>query len=127
MPGAAHKILIADPNPQDAEELKAILGGLNYQIDIAIDDRDTLHKAAEFQPDLIVLEIAMLDRCGFDICRKLKDAPTTRKILILMIGVLSEFADVERAVEAGGDDFLSKPVNKVELLSRVRNLLKLRS
>src|SRR5258708_2928266 len=111
---AAHKILIAEHNARDAEELKAILDGLDYQIAIAIDDRATMHKVAEFQPDLVVLEIALPNAGGFDICRKLKDASTTRNIMILMIGVLGEMADVERAVEAGCDDFLSKPVNKGE-------------
>ena len=63
---------------------------------------------------------------GFEVCKKLKDDPQTRSIMILMVTALSEWGDIERAVEAGTDDFLSKPVNKVELLTRVRNMLKLR-
>ena len=63
---------------------------------------------------------------GFEVCKKLKSDPATSGIMILMVTALNELGDIERAVEAGTDDFLSKPVNKVELLKRVENMLKLR-
>jgi CheY-like chemotaxis protein len=62
---------------------------------------------------------------GFEVCGKLKADPATRGIMILMVTALNELGDIERAVEAGTDDFLSKPVNKLELLKRVENMLKL--
>ena len=62
---------------------------------------------------------------GFEVCEKLKADPATRGIMILMVTALNELGDIERAVEAGTDDFLSKPVNKLELLKRVENMLKL--
>jgi CheY-like chemotaxis protein len=63
---------------------------------------------------------------GFEVCRKLKDDPATRRIMILMVTALNELGDIERAVQAGTDDFLSKPVNKLELVKRVENMLKLK-
>ena len=63
---------------------------------------------------------------GFEVCRKLKDDPTTSGIMILMVTALNELGDIERAVEAGTDDFLSKPVNRVELVKRIQNMLKIR-
>ena len=93
---------------------------------MAVDGRDTLDKVAAFQPDLILLDIMMPKLSGFEVCKKLKADPATRGIMILMVTALNELGDIERAVEAGTDDFLSKPVNKLELLKRVENMLKLR-
>ena len=60
---------------------------------------------------------------GFEVCKKLKGDPKTRGVLILMVTALNELGDIERAVEAGTNDFLSKPVNKLELVKRVENML----
>ena len=64
---------------------------------------------------------------GFEVCQKLKSNPETANIMILMVTALGELGDIERAVKAGCDDFLSKPVNQLELLKRIENLLKLRT
>jgi DNA-binding response OmpR family regulator len=64
---------------------------------------------------------------GFEVCQQLKSDPATSPIMILMVTALGELGDIERAVEAGTDDFLSKPVNRVELVKRVENMLKLRN
>lgn len=120
------KILIADDNQTNVELLEAYLGGRDCEIAIAVDGRDTLDKVAEFQPDLILLDIMMPKLSGFEVCEELKASPKTRGIMILMVTALNELGDIERAVAAGCDDFLSKPVNKIELLKRVDNMLKLR-
>ena len=120
------KILIADDNQTNVELLEAYLGERNCEIAVAVDGRDTLDKVAEFQPDLILLDIMMPRLSGFEVCEELKASPETRGIMILMVTALNELGDIERAVAAGCDDFLSKPVNKIELLKRVDNMLKLR-
>ncbi|MCE5303552.1 MAG: response regulator [Planctomycetaceae bacterium] len=120
------KILIADDNAPNVELLEAYLDGLDCEIAVAVDGRDTLTKVAEFQPDLILLDIMMPKLSGFEVCKTLKRDPTTKQIMILMVTALNELGDIERAVAAGCDDFLSKPVNKVELLKRIENMLKLR-
>ena len=119
------RILIADDNGPNVELLEAYLSGLDCEIGIAVDGRDTLAKVASFQPDLILLDVMMPKLSGFEVCEKLKADPATRSIMILMVTALNELGDIERAVEAGTDDFLSKPVNKLELLKRVENMLKL--
>ena len=106
--------------------LEAYLAECPCEIAVAVDGRDALDKVAEFGPDLILLDIMMPKLSGFEVCKKLKADPATSGIMILMITALNELGDIERAVEAGTDDFLSKPVNKVELLKRVENMLKLR-
>ena len=120
------KILIADDNGPNVELLEAFLAGIDCDIAVAVDGRDTLDKVASFKPDLILLDIMMPKLSGFEVCKKLKGDPATRGIMILMVTALNELGDIERAVDAGTDDFLSKPVNKVELLKRVENMLRLR-
>jgi len=120
------KILIADDNLTNVELLEAYLDAVDCETAVAVDGRDTLAKVAEFQPDLILLDIMMPKLSGFEVCKTLKRDPKTRQIMILMVTALNELGDIERAVAAGCDDFLSKPVNKLELLKRVENMLKLR-
>ncbi|MBN1393792.1 MAG: response regulator [Pirellulales bacterium] len=120
------KILIADDNRTNVELLEAYLDGVDCEIAVAYDGAETLAKTAEFRPDLIMLDIMMPKLSGFEVCKKLKQAPDTRQVMILMVTALNELGDIERAVAAGCDDFLSKPVNKLELIKRVENMLKLR-
>ena len=123
---AANKILIADDNLTNVELLEAYLSDVDCEIAVAIDGQETLEKVAEFEPDLILLDIMMPKLSGFEVCKKLRAAPATSHIMILMVTALGEPGDIERAVSCGCDDFLSKPINKLELLKRVENLLKLR-
>ena len=120
------RILIADDNQPNCELLEAYLADLDCDIAMAADGLDTLNKVKSFQPDLILLDVMMPKLSGFEVCRKLKDDRTTRRIMILMVTALNELGDIERAVQAGTDDFLSKPVNKLELVKRVENMLKLK-
>jgi CheY-like chemotaxis protein len=121
-----NRVLIADDNEANVELLEAYLGGLDVDTAIAIDGQDTLDKVVSFQPHLILLDIMMPKLSGFEVCQRIKGDPKTSGIMILMVTALNELGDIERAVEAGTDDFLSKPVNKVELVKRVENMLKLR-
>jgi two-component system alkaline phosphatase synthesis response regulator PhoP len=123
--GDKSRILIADDNGPNVELLEAYLADVDCEIAVAVDGRDTLAKVASFQPDLILLDVMMPKLSGFEVCEKLKSDPATRTIMILMVTALNELGDIERAVEAGTDDFLSKPVNKLELVKRVENMLKL--
>ena len=122
----AHRILIVDDNQQNCELLEAYLAGLDCQVEMAEDGRRALDKVKSFQPDLILLDVMMPKLSGFEVCKTLKEDPQTRKIMILMVTALNELGDIERAVEAGTNDFLSKPVNKIELLKRVENMLQLK-
>ena len=121
-----NRILIADDNPANCELLQAYLEEVDCQIELAIDGQDTLDKVASFQPDMILLDVMMPRLNGFEVCKQLKEDPQTCRIMILMVTALNEIGDIERAVGAGTDDFLSKPVNQVELVKRVENMLKLK-
>lgn len=120
------KILIVDDNEQNVELLEAYLAELDCEIRKAADGEQTLGRVHDEQPDLILLDIMMPKISGFEVCRKLKGNPETRDIQILMVTALNEIGDIERAVQAGTDDFLTKPVNKIELVTRVKSLLRVR-
>ena len=121
-----NQILIADDNPANCELLQAYLADVDCQITLAVDGQDTLDKVASLQPDLILLDVMMPRLNGFEVCKQLKEDPQTSRIMILMVTALNEIGDIERAVGAGTDDFLSKPVNQVELVKRGENMLKLK-
>ncbi len=121
-----NRVLIADDNAANCELLEAYLAQLDCEIEFATDGQDTLDKVESFGPDLILLDVMMPRLSGFEVCKILKDDPEKRRIMILMVTALNEIGDIERAVNAGTDDFLSKPVNQVELLKRVENMLKLK-
>lgn len=119
-------VLVVDDNQQNLELLAAFLESLPVKIITAIDGVDALEKVEQFNPDLILLDIMMPRMSGFQVCRKLKGDPQTRDIQILMVTALNELGDIEQASECGTDDFVSKPVNKFELLTRVKSLLRVR-
>ena len=125
-PARKSRILIADDNQPNVELLEAFLADVDCEIAVAADGRDTLDKVESFQPDLILLDVMMPKLSGFEVCQKLKSDPKTKNIMVLMVTALNEAGDIERGVNSGTDDFLSKPVNKVELVKRVENMLKLR-
>ena len=122
----APRVLIADDNPQGAELLEAYLNETNYDTQIAADGEETLRKVKEWQPDLILLDIMMPKISGFEVCKRVRGDAQTRDIAILMITALDQPSDIDRAVEAGTNDFLTKPINKNELLLRVRSALESR-
>ena len=120
------RVLIADDNEPNRELLEVYLADLDCEIATAVDGADTLAKVAEFRPDVILLDVMMPKLSGFEVCQRLKSDRATSPIMILMVTALGELGDIERAVDVGTDDFLSKPVNRVELVKRVENMLKLR-
>ena len=121
-----NRILIADDNQANRELMEAYLAAIECETEIAEDGQDTIDKVASFQPDLILLDVMMPKLSGFEVCQKLKSDPATAKIMVLMVTALDELGDIERAVDAGTNDFLSKPVNRVSLLKRVDTLLTLK-
>jgi two-component system, OmpR family, alkaline phosphatase synthesis response regulator PhoP len=122
----ASDILIVDDNAQNAELLQAYLEPLDCRIRIAADGIDAMKQVAESPPDIILLDIMMPRMSGFEVCRRLKGDPATQDIPVVMVTALNELADIERGVDSGADDFLSKPINKLELITRVKSLLRVR-
>jgi len=119
------RILLADENESDIETWKTYLSDLDCETEVATDGADILDYIAQWQPNLVLLNTTTPERSAFDICRQVKQASTTHKTMVLMVSQHNELDEIERAVEAGTDDFLSKPISKPEFLKRVELLLKL--
>lgn len=120
------RILIADDNEQNRELLDAYLADEGFEILMAADGQETLEVVESSQPDLILLDIMMPRMSGYEVCEILKSDAEKRRIPVLMVTALNEMGDIEKAVNAGCDDFLTKPVNQLELNTRVRSLLRFR-
>ena len=119
-------ILVVDDNPPNVELIQTYLESMDCTTEVAVDGLEALSKVPKVMPDLIILDVMMPRMSGFEVCRKLKSDARYRDIPILMITALNELGDIERGVESGTDDFLTKPVNKLELLTRVKSLLRVR-
>ena len=117
------RILIADDHPQGVELLDAYLADTGFEVETAYDGEEALTKVRDWRPDLVLLDVMMPKLSGFEVCKRLKADPATQGVAVLMITALDQPSDVERAVDAGTDDFLTKPINQTDLLHRIRALL----
>jgi len=119
-------ILVVDDNQQNLELLQAYLEDMDCKTLPAHGGVEALEIVAGDPPDLILLDVMMPKMSGFEVCRRIKSNPKTTDIPVIMVTALNEFGDIERGIDSGTDDFVSKPVNKLELLTRVRTMLKLK-
>jgi two-component system sensor histidine kinase/response regulator len=128
-------ILVADDIPANVELLVDQLESLGYRITTAVDGPSAIAACFEHQPDLCILDVSMPagdlgveDRAtGFEVCRRIKRDPRTSRIPVIFVTALNETSDRVKGIEAGGDDFLTKPHNRLVLGARVRSLLKLKA
>jgi DNA-binding response OmpR family regulator len=120
------KILVVDDTEPNLRLLRALLTGAGYEVFTAGGGAEGIAAAARENPDLVLLDIMMPDLTGFEVCQRLRAAPETRQIPIVFLTALHEMEDHMRAVDVGGDDVLTKPINKLELLLRVKSLLRIR-
>jgi two-component system cell cycle response regulator len=120
------RILVVDDNPLNVKLLAAKLARDYYAVVTAENGAQALQKAVQEQPDIILLDVMMPEIDGFEVCKRLKADPVTRHIPVVMVTALSDVADRVRGLEAGADDFLTKPINDIALMSRVSSLLRLK-
>lgn len=121
MPG---RVLIVDDNPLNLKVLEAKLSSEYYDVVTAIDGPSALEIAATVAPDIILLDVMMPGMNGFEVCVRLKADPRTSHIPVIIVTALNEVSDRVKGLEAGADDFLSKPVHDLSLFSRVRSLVR---
>lgn len=121
------KIMVVDDEERNLRLMEALLTPIGYDVILAKDGMEALKKVKERDPDLILLDIMMPKMDGLDVARRLKEDEKTRIIPIVMVTALKDVEDRVKALEVGADDFLSKPVDKLELRARVKSLLKVKT
>lgn len=121
------KILVVDDEDRNLRLMEALLIPLGYKVCLARDGKEALEKVQEMPPDVILLDIMMPEMDGFEVAKQLKAKDETKIIPIVMVTSLREVEDRVKSLEAGADDFLTKPVDKTELQARVQSLLKVKA
>jgi adenylate cyclase len=121
------RILAVDDVPTNLEILQVRLEAQGYEVVTAADGEEALARVRELEPDLVLLDIMMPKLDGIEVCRRLKSDPSFPFTPIIMITALSDAKDVVAGLEAGGDDYLAKPVDQQALLARVRSMLRIKS
>lgn len=120
------KILVVDDIAPNVKLLEAKLTREFFHVVTAMSGPEALEKAKSERPDVILLDIMMPGMDGFEVCERLKADPSTQNIPVVMVTALTDISDRVRGLEAGADDFLSKPVNDLALMSRVRSLIRMK-
>lgn len=121
-----NKILVVDDEPINVKFITAVLEN-DYDVISAYSGKETLEKISLEKPDIVLLDIMMPEMSGYDVCEKIKQMSSTRFMPVVMVTALSGLTDKIKAIEVGADDYLIKPINRVELLARVQSLLKAKS
>lgn len=121
------KILVADDERINLDLMEAVLDRLGYEVFLAGNGREALTLSLEKMPDLILMDIVMPGMSGLEVTKKLKDDIRTKIIPIVVVSGNSEIPDRVKALDAGADDFLNKPVDATELKARIRSLLKVKA
>lgn len=121
------RILVVDDDAAFRKLLETVLTRQGYEIFTAADGQEALTEFAQREPDLVLLDVEMPYRNGMEVCRKLKQDPATRLTPVVLVTGLAATEDRIQGLEAGADDFLNKPVDRNELLARVRSLLNLKA
>src|SRR5579871_5244712 len=120
------RVMVVDDNPDNMLLMRDLLSSRGYEV-VAAPHAEEAERHIRFdQPDLILLDVVMPGKSGYELCRELKEDPQTRLIPVVMITGLTDREDKVRGIEAGADDFLNKPIFPEELFARVKSLLKLK-
>jgi adenylate cyclase len=123
---AAAKILVVDDTPQNVKLLADLLQAKGYEVSTAANGNAALERLAADAPDLVLLDVMMPGLTGYDVCRNIRADPATALLPVVLVTALDPQQERVKGIEAGADDFLSKPINQAELFARVKSLLRIK-
>jgi two-component system, cell cycle response regulator len=121
------RVLVVDDIPANVKLLEAKLGAEYFDVVTASNGLEALEKVASEKPDIVLLDVMMPGMDGFEVCRRIKKDPASAHLPVVMVTALDQLSDRVTGLEAGADDFLTKPVNDVALFARVRSLVRLKT
>jgi adenylate cyclase len=124
---AQPRVLVVDDTPANVKLLVDVLTAKGYAVSSAVNGEEALAKVAADSPDLVLLDIMMPGLSGYDVCRRIRADPATALLPVVLCTSLDPQQERVNGIEAGADDFLSKPINRPELLARVKSLLRVKS
>jgi len=119
------RILIVEDDPATVELMEAQLHGEGYSVDSVRDGEEALQRVSQARPDLVLLDIMLPKKNGFEVCKEIKSGEETRAIPVIMVTALKDMESRVKGIAAGADDFLSRPMDKSELLARVKSILRI--
>jgi class 3 adenylate cyclase/CheY-like chemotaxis protein len=120
------KILVVDDTPKNVKLLADLLSAKGYAVATADSGAAALAQVEAEKPDLVLLDVVMPEMSGYEVCRKIRENPATEILPVVMVTALDPAEERVKGLDAGADDFLSKPINQAELLARVRSLLRIK-
>jgi class 3 adenylate cyclase/CheY-like chemotaxis protein len=120
------KILVVDDTPRNVKLLADLLTVKGYAVETAASGQEALEKVEIARPDLVLLDVVMPEMSGYEVCRKIRENPVTEILPVVMVTALDPGAERVKGIEAGADDFLTKPINQAELIARVKSLLRIK-
>ena len=121
------RVLVVDDVAANVRVLAKILDSHGYAVDTAAGGIEALEKVAANRPDIVLLDVMMPDLSGYDVCRAIRADPATTVLPVVLVTALDDSAERVKGIEAGADDFLTKPIRQHELLARVRSLLRIKA
>jgi len=118
-----HRVLIVDDEPNIVTSLEFLMRGSDYEVRVALNGAEALRLADSFRPDVILLDVMMPQRSGFEVCQKIRENPVLRDVKIIMLTAKGRDAERDRGLDLGANAYVTKPFSTKELVNTVRELL----
>ena len=119
----SRRILIVDDEPNIVTSLEFLMRGSSYEVQVARNGEEALRRAESFRPDLVLLDVMMPQRSGFEVCQKIRENPALRDVKIVMLTAKGRDLEKDRGLNLGANAYVTKPFSTKELMNTVRGLL----